>query len=90
MGTGSLVLAASGVASTYTLLKLAIFLLKPYFSPIRYVPGPDAASASFVTGHMRTLWEPVQESPVKDWMLQYGHILKYKGFFNVNTRVLVC
>jgi hypothetical protein len=59
--------------------------LRPFFSPLRVVPGPD--KPHWLKGHFGQIAaETNSGDSERKWMADYGHVFKFKGFFNVCFR----
>jgi hypothetical protein len=61
--------------------------LWPLFLPSRVVPGPD--KPHWFKGHMDMSETNTGDSERK-WMAIYGHVFKFRGFFNVSFRHFIC
>ncbi|KAI5118123.1 hypothetical protein M0805_008032 [Coniferiporia weirii] len=66
--------AAGTTLAVYALLRLVRHLLRPLFSPLRYLPGPE--NDSYISGNL----EKLREGSV-GWVEKYGKVMKCKGFF---------
>lgn len=64
------------------LLKLASILLRPYFSPLRELPGPPGGS--WITGHISEMNSSENDRAACHlrWVKQYGHVFVYKSLLN--------
>ncbi|OCH86066.1 cytochrome P450 [Obba rivulosa] len=71
-------LVLAGVA--FAVIKIARFLIQPYFSSLRYLPGPP--SPSFIFGNFKAIFDGDNVSLHEAWVERYGHTIKYKGFLN--------
>jgi len=86
-------LPLAGVAAFWTIvslllfpiLKLAILLVKPYFSNLRELPGPPGGS--WITGHIHEMnrSETDRAECHLNWLKQYGHVFIYKSLLNVSA-----
>ena len=53
-------------------------------APIRELAGPK--SVKWLTGSLdRNVWEPDSQDYQLEWILQYGPVFRYYGFFNVSV-----
>jgi hypothetical protein len=60
-------------------------VLWPLFSPLRVVPGPD--KPHWLKGHSgHIIAETNSGDSERKWMANYGHVIKFKAFFNVRFR----
>lgn len=66
---------------TFYLLKLLSFLLQPYTSPLRDVPGPP--SSSWFLGNINNIHNSQPAVLQEAWTDKYGKTIHYKGWFNV-------
>jgi len=56
--------------------------IRPLFSPLRVIPGPD--KPHWLYGHFRQIKADANTGDTKQkWMAQFGHIYRFKAFFNV-------
>ncbi|KAF9234848.1 cytochrome P450 [Melanogaster broomeanus] len=51
-------------------------------SPLRHLPGPEGTS--WIYGHLRDVFNGESFVLHEEWVKEYGHTLKYKGFFFTN------
>lgn len=65
---------------TFYLLKLLSFLLQPYTSPLRDVPGPP--SSSWFLGNINNIHNSQPAVLQEAWTDKYGKTIHYKGWFN--------
>ncbi|KAG9318254.1 cytochrome P450 [Chiua virens] len=81
LSTGNLLLAALASGSAAIgLWKLFQFVYHQLTSPIRHLRGPKGTS--WIYGNMRDIWNAENSVLHEEWVKQYGHVLKYKGFFS--------
>ncbi|KAI0075930.1 cytochrome P450 [Panus rudis PR-1116 ss-1] len=76
--TSSIAAAALLVA----LWKALLFVIRPYLSPLRSLPGPPNPSWFF--GQMKQMWEVDDPGLAEHWVEQYGHSITFTGLFNIN------
>lgn len=81
---GTLALSVLATGATYVLFKLAKIAVHPFFSPLRYIPGPP--SPSFIFGNMKQIFHAENSVLHEQWIDQYGTTLKYKGLMNVRPQ----
>lgn len=74
------VLAGSSLV-LYGAYQIGRRLLKPYFSPLKDLPGPP--SKSFFFGNLEEIRKAENSILHEEWIAQYGKVMKYKAFFNV-------
>ncbi|OCH86155.1 cytochrome P450 [Obba rivulosa] len=68
--------------SAYILYKVSQILLYPWFSHLRYIPGPP--SASFFYGNLKQLFNADNAALHEEWAEKYGNTLRFNGFLNMN------
>ena len=62
--------------------------LSPLFSPLRVVPGPD--EPHWFKGHFASIAADINTGDIeRKWMAEFGHIFKFKAFFNVRKYVII-
>ncbi|KAF9236874.1 cytochrome P450 [Melanogaster broomeanus] len=87
---GKLLLSAFASVAAFGLWKLLRLVYHEVTSPIRHLPGPK--STSWIYGNLGEIYKAPysflhnQENSVlhEQWVKEYGHTLKYKGFFSRN------
>lgn len=75
----------TGVAATFLLVKLAEgvwSVLRPFFSPLRKLPGPPK-NPSLFTGHTQELAKAEDHALLAAWLEQYGPAFAMRGMFGV-------
>ncbi|OSX62243.1 hypothetical protein POSPLADRAFT_1046615 [Postia placenta MAD-698-R-SB12] len=65
---------------TFYLVKFVSFLLQPYTSPLRDVPGPP--SSSWFLGNINNILNSQPAVLQEAWTDKYGKTIHYKGWFN--------
>ncbi|EIN09989.1 cytochrome P450 [Punctularia strigosozonata HHB-11173 SS5] len=80
-------LAGIAAASGFLGFSLLRILVRPLFSPLRYIPGPPGGS--LLKGHADAFWEPRKESIIEEWIAKYGHVLKFKNFLNSDQLLIL-
>ncbi|EMD33505.1 hypothetical protein CERSUDRAFT_118080 [Gelatoporia subvermispora B] len=77
-----LLLALSSAATAYTLWHAGRYLLQQYYSSsLRFVPGPP--SSSLLYGNISEIFAGGRLAVHHAWFSKYGHVLKYRGMFNM-------
>ncbi|GJJ14105.1 hypothetical protein Clacol_008362 [Clathrus columnatus] len=74
------VLLALAVGTTYFLTKFIYSVIKPYWSPLRALPGPK--SKSLLWGHLQDIFKSGPAEAHLKWTYEYGFTFVYKGFLN--------
>ena len=68
-------LAVFSAIGIFALYKVARLLLRPYFSPLRDLPGPPRES--FIYGHTKEMRIAVSDSGfLSNWFEKYGNVMK--------------
>ncbi|OCH90175.1 cytochrome P450 [Obba rivulosa] len=60
--------------------KLVQILIRPYFSSLRHLPGPPRGGLFY--GNLKSVFAGDNSAVHEAWLEKYGHVIKYKGFFN--------
>ncbi|THH06392.1 hypothetical protein EW146_g9624 [Bondarzewia mesenterica] len=81
----TLVSAFCTAIAAHCIVKVLRYALRPYFSPVRHVRGPE--SKSLLYGNLLDLFEYDDGDMHEQWRAEYGDVYKYKGFFNVRLSV---
>ena len=67
----------------YLTYRAVLYLLKPYFSPLRKLNGPKAGS--FVFGNKIEFATGEAYTRLRGWRAQYGNIFVLRALFGVRT-----
>ena len=78
---GTLLWLPVGTALVMMVWKVANFVIRPYLSPLRSLPGPP--SPSWLWGNMKQMVEAGDDSLTQKWFEQYGRTIVTTGLFNV-------
>lgn len=84
----NLLVASAATAGAFATYKLAAFLLKPVFSPLRELRGPKGES--LIWGDLKRIWKEDALRLFDKWEEEYGPVFVFKVFFNVRIRSLAC
>ncbi|CAL1709423.1 unnamed protein product [Somion occarium] len=79
---GILILAAFVALIFIALWKVVPFVVRPYLSPLRRLPGPP--SPSWFYGHFRDIFKAENSVLHEKWIEEYGNVITYAGFLNIN------
>ncbi|EMD33503.1 hypothetical protein CERSUDRAFT_118076 [Gelatoporia subvermispora B] len=66
----------------YALYKGVRFLLRPFFSSLRYLPGPPRSG--LIYGNLKEIFAAEHSVLHEAWVEKYGNTIKYKGFLNTD------
>ncbi|KAI0665804.1 cytochrome P450 [Trametes maxima] len=76
-------LLAAGLS--FIFIKLIVSYVSYIRSPLRDLPGPKASVWNWVFGDMKVLMKEFDRVAVQQrWENAYGHVFKYKGYFNAD------
>lgn len=78
---GTLLWSTVGGALAFLLWKTVNFIVRPYLSPLRSLPGPP--SPSWLWGQMKRMVEIGDDQLVEKWLEQYGKNIVTNGILNV-------
>ncbi|KAI0640505.1 cytochrome P450 [Trametes meyenii] len=70
---------------SFIIIKLIVSYLSYLRSPLRDLPGPKASVWNWIFGDMKLLAKEFDRVAVQErWDSAYGHVFKYKGYFNAD------
>ncbi|KAF9239085.1 cytochrome P450 [Melanogaster broomeanus] len=79
---GKLLLSVFASVAAFGLWKLFRLVYHEVTSPLRHLPGPKGTS--WIYGNLRDIFTAENSVLHEQWVKEYGHTLKYKGFFSTN------
>lgn len=83
--TVNVFLAAFFALSAILVLKVGPALIRPWFSPLRQLPGPP--NPNWLLGHFRTRFTTENLVKQEQWVDEYGDKLVLNAMFGVCRRV---
>ncbi|KAI0077562.1 cytochrome P450 [Panus rudis PR-1116 ss-1] len=79
---GVILWVIAAVVFTLIARKVVPFLISPYVSPVRSLPGPP--NPSWLYGQMKQIIAAENSVLQEEWVEKYGHSITYTGLFNIN------
>ncbi|KAF9236876.1 cytochrome P450 [Melanogaster broomeanus] len=79
---GKVLLFAITSVTAFGLWKLLRLVYREVTSPLRHLPGPKGTS--WIYGNLGEIFEADNSVLHEQWVEEYGHTLKYKGYFSTN------
>ncbi|KAI0668208.1 cytochrome P450 [Trametes maxima] len=82
LSIGRTILALFLASAGWVVWKLWFFLLRPYKTTLKNLPGPP--SPSWIFGVMKAIQNEDNSVPQERWAAEYGSTIMYRGFLNLD------